>query len=174
MQSIKDKALDYRARRAKENFPRKTVNYSEAKRVGLLFKVSDEDRHDEVNYFVHKLEKEGKQVEALTYFTRDHDNPYDFKYGFFTDKDISVLGEIKSETVKHFIEKEFDFLFCISREKILAFDLILAKSRAKCRVGKYVEGTEHLYELMIQSKPEEGIAKFADDILDFIKHLKSN
>jgi len=175
MQQIKDKLLRYRTKKAvKLNTSRKALNYKDAKSVGILFKVAEEDKHDYINDFVHTLEKEGKRVEALTYFTRDHDNPYNFKYSFFTDKDVSVLGEIKSESVKSFISKRFDYLYCLTREDISVFDHILSKSQAKCRIGKYDEHKTHLYELMINVSEHTKLDKIIRDLHHYTKALVHN
>lgn len=176
MQQIKDKLLKFRTKRAikKGITSRKTLNYADAKTVGILFKVAEEDKHDYINDFVHTLEKEGKKVEALTYFTRDHDNPYDFKYSFFTDKDITVLGEIKSESVHNFMSKDFDYLYCITREDITVFDHILSKSQAKCRVGRFEEGKTHLYELMFDFKNDTKLDEMIKQIHHYSKAITHN
>lgn len=175
MQQIKDKLLKFRTKRAiKKATKRQTLNYKDAKTIGILFKVAEEDKHDYINTFVHTLKKEGKSVEALTYFNRDHDNPYNFKYSFFTDKDVSVLGEIKSESVKSFMQKDFDYLYCITREDITVFDHILSKSQAKCRVGRYEDGKTHLYEMMLNFKDDTKLDEIIQEIHHYTKAITHN
>ena len=175
MQPIKNKLLKFRTKRAvKKQATRQTVNYKDTKSIGILFKVSEEDKHDFINNFVHALEKDGKSVEALTYFTRDHDNPYDFKYAFFTDKDVSVMGEIKSQSVKSFMDKNFDYLYCITREDIAVFDHILSKSKAKCRIGKYEDGKTHLFEFMVNFNDETKLDEMIKEIHHFTKAIAHN
>ncbi|MFT5914258.1 MAG: hypothetical protein ACI81T_000745 [Bacteroidia bacterium] len=174
MDSIKQKLLKFRTKRSKNSTKHRTLNYADAKYVGVLFKITDEDKHDYINNFVHSLEKDGKRVEALTFFDRDHNNPYDFKYEFFTQKDISLLGEIKSESVHEFAKKEFDYLFCISRESMDVFDYILTNSRAKCRLGKHEEGKEKRYEIMLQHKEFDSIDKLIAHLMGFVKKIVNN
>lgn len=175
MQQLKEKLLRFRTKRAiKKAAARRTLNYKDAKSIGILFKVTEEDKHDYINTFVHTLTKEGKTVEALTYFTRDHDNPYNFKYSFFTDKDVTVLGEIKSESVKNFIQRDFDYLYCFTREDIPVFDHILSKSRAKCRVGTYGEEKTHLYEFMINVNEQTKLDQIIRELHHYTKAITHN
>ncbi len=173
LKPIKEFFLNLRISRANKGNKAKRIstNYSEVKSVGILFLIENDNHHEEMNKFVKGLMKEGKKVEAMTYFTREHDNPYNFSYNFFDEKDISLSGALKGEKVAAFMEKEFDYLFFISLKQTLAFDFILAGSKAKCRVGPYFEGKEDFYELMVNLNPGEGVDKLIDGMKHYTREI---
>lgn len=133
---------------------RKTVNYSQANKIGILFNIQADEAHTQLNQFVAKLQKDGKQVTALAFFEREASNPYNFSFDFFRQKDISTTGNIRSETVSHFIETAFDYLYCIQAEPFAPFDYILARSHAKCRISRFFEKQEVISDLSI-ALPED-------------------
>ena len=58
--------------------------------------------------------------------------PVDFEIG---EKDFDFWGNEKEESLKKISETSYDYLFCLNSSPILPFESILAKSKAKCRVG---------------------------------------
>ncbi|MBX2844303.1 MAG: hypothetical protein KTR26_21225 [Flammeovirgaceae bacterium] len=173
MNPIKEFFLNLQTSRAvkRNKAKRISTNYSEVKSVGILFLIENDSHHEAMNKFVKGLMKEGKKVEAMTYFTREHDNPYNFSYNFFDEKDISLTGGLKGEKVVAFMEKEFDYLFFVALKQTLAFDFILASSKAKCRVGPFFEGKEEFFELMVNLGSGEGVNKLIDGMKHYTKEI---
>jgi hypothetical protein len=129
---------------------RSNLSYKHAKTIGLLFTVEDKQKHFIVKEFIKKLEHDGKIIQVLEYLPDKHDN-YEFKFDFFSDKDISFWGNITSSSAIQFTDAPFDFLFYIDQ---LPNDLVLhllARSKAKCRVGPRFDDGEKYLELMIGS-----------------------
>src|SRR5690606_38211828 len=137
---IKAYFLALRNQRAAKNNPvkRYSVSYEKARAVGILFSDMADD-HQAINKFVKRLKDEGKRVKALTYFEQMHSNGYDFNFDYFTREQITTTGKITSDKVDQFIDSDFDHLFCITRDSFLPFDYILLKSKAKCRIGMYLD-----------------------------------
>lgn len=176
MNSIKKFFFDWRSTQLLRKFraPRQTLNYKEAKSVGILFITHNDNMHQAVNHFIKMLKQEGKKYTALTFFDRQSDNPYTFKYDFFTEKDIDFFGNIKSEPVTEFINTDFDYLYCLCTEPTDVFDPILASCKAKCRVGFFRENKVGLFEMMIQLKPEESVDKLIDQMVHYTKAIEHN
>jgi hypothetical protein len=129
---------------------RNNISYQQAKTVGLIFTVEDKQKHFIVKEFIKKLELDGKIIQVLEYLPAQHDN-YEFKFDFFTDKDLSFWGNITSAAAIQFTEAPFDFLFYVDLEPNDLVLNLLARSKAKCRVGRFSDsGTQYL-ELMIES-----------------------
>lgn len=162
------------SQKEKDEAERATSNYQEAKNIGILFKIEDDDKHDSLNNFVKKLQNEGKSLTLLTYFERLDNSPYNFKYDFFSKKDITTLGKIKSRAVQNFIEMPFDYLYCITVNHFLPFDGILMKSQAKCRIGRYFPEQEAFYELMLDLKEGEGVDQLIEQMLHYTQKLTKN
>ena len=156
MKKISDYLLQLRNKYGHKpsNVRRITVNYSQAKQIGILFHIQSEQAHDMLNQFVAKLKKDGKQITALAFFEREASNPYSFSFDFFRQKDISATGTIRSETVNQFIQTPFDYLYCIQSMPFPPFDYILTQSHAKCRIARIFEEQDVISDLSI-ALPEQ-------------------
>lgn len=156
---------------AEKTTPRKNVPYSQARQVGILFMNEREEDYAAINKFVQKLTREGKKITALTYFEHTQSNGYDFYFDSFTKEQISATGVITSDKVERFIESDFDYVFCINKHSFLPFDYILLRSKAKCRIGMYLEEKPECFELMIKPKPEDTLESLLDQLLKYLQAL---
>lgn len=174
MRFIKHKLLARRAKAiaARLQVPRHTINYKEAKKIGILFQTTKKHSSDWINKIKEGLRKEGKEVESLGFFQKVPEEITE--EDFFTSKDISLLGKIASDKVEAFIKKDFDYLYCISEEDTAVFDSILAESRAKCRVGRYSSKKDILYEMMIHLRPEDNYTTLIAEMLRYTKAIAYN
>lgn len=152
-----------------------TPNYSNAKKIGILFYIRNEQHSKTLNDFVKKLKDEGKNVRLLTFFDREGSSPYDFQFDFFNKKEVSSLGKIKSAKVDRFIQEEFDYLYCINTEHFPPFDTIMIQSKAKCRFGKYFKEPERqCFEMMILLNDYEQEDKLIEQMWHYSQEIKHN
>ena len=142
---IKTKALLKRNRQIRTNPP-----YKHARTIGIIFTVEDKQKHFYVKEFVRRLENDGKHIQVLEYLPEKRDN-YEFKFEFFTEKDFSFWGHLYSPNAIQFADAPFDFLFCLDAEPNPFVLHILARSRAKCRIGRHWEKHEQYLDFMIAS-----------------------
>jgi hypothetical protein len=133
---------------AKKNRSRCSVKYNDAKKIGILYSVTDLAKHELVKSFIKELEAAGKAVEVYTFLDKGKEN-FEFRYEFFEAADFGIFGKLASESLSKFIEKPFDFLFLIDLIPNIYMNYILARSKAKCRVGKYFPEQANYFELMI-------------------------
>ena len=134
----------------KLNALRATIPYSSAKKIGIVFTVEDELKHQQVKDFVSKLQHEGKQVEVLEFLPKKKDNP-EFRYDFFTIEDLNFWGKINSPNFEKFVKTNFDYLYNIDIQSNALILNLLANSKANCRIGKYEENLTSFFELMIET-----------------------
>jgi hypothetical protein len=118
--------------------------------VGLIFSVEDKQKHFIVKEFIKKLEQDGKIIQVLEYLPEKADN-FEFKFDFFTAKDFSFWGNMTSSPAIQFSEAPFDFLFYIDLNPNVLVLHLLARSKAKCRVGPYFDDGQLYLDLMIES-----------------------
>ena len=152
----------------KNKSQRANIPYSQAQTVGILFSVEDKLKHDQIKEFVHKLEHDGKKVQVLEFLPNKKDN-YEFMFDFFTMKDISFWGQIESEKTLKFSDTPFDYLFCLDTEQNPMLLYLLARSKSKCRVGKFKEDEKPFFEFMIDSNGNtkaliDGIYKYTTQL----------
>jgi hypothetical protein len=159
----------------RENLPtRATLNFGEVKSVGVFFVAHDDEKQKHIGNFIRTLQRDGKQVSCLTYFGKERDIAYAFDHDFFMEDEIDLRGGFLSNAVNNFINKPFDYLYCISTDQSEVQDLIMCLSRAKCRIGPYQPGREHLYELMLALKPGEDVDKLVEQALHYTRAIAYN
>lgn len=142
---FKTKSLLKKNKSLRSNLP-----YQQAKTVGVIFSVEDKQKHFVVKEFIKKLELDGKMVQVLEFLPAKHEN-YEFKFDFFTDKDLSFWGNITSSPALQFADAPFDFLYYIDLTPNLLVLHLLARSKAKCRVGKFFDEGQNYLDLMIET-----------------------
>ncbi len=150
---------------------RYTLNYEDARDIGVLFSHSNDENPKAINYFVKLLQKDKKNVKALAYFEEKHSNPYDFRFDFFTAKDIDSKGVIHSLQVEEFVQKEFDYLYCVNVVEFPPFHYIMKRSHAKFRIGKFYPEMLDSFELMIDIGDNKNAVDLILQMLHFTKTL---
>lgn len=146
-----------------------SVSYETSRQIGVLFSVEDKAKHDIVKEFIKKFEQDGKQVKVMEYLPPNKQN-FEFKFDFFTENDISVWGNITSAGALKFADTAFDYLFYLDTEPNPLMVHLLARSKAKCRVGRQWENGISYFEFMVQSGPK--IKELADTMHRYITQLK--
>lgn len=153
-----------------------TLNYKDARNIGIMFnlptlkdKSKNERNLESLKNFVKKLKDDGKKVQGLTFDNKN--SPYNFKHYYFASREITYLRSLRSESVKKFINNDFDYLFCIDIKPSYVFHNILAKSKAKCRIGKYDINKINYFELMIKIKDTDGIDVLIDQMNHYTQEL---
>jgi len=123
------------------------ISYKKSTSLGMIFTHDSIDKISRAEQLSKLFLKDGKHVKIMAFKPVGQVNhlPYDT----FTLKDITFWGEYNRSNVNNFIKQEFDFLFCIDDEPDLIIENIMALSKARCRVGKYSESNQDLFELMI-------------------------
>ena len=168
---ISNRLLQFSTRKAiqKNDALRVSIPYKQARSVGVLFSVEDKQKHDAVKAFIKQLETDGKAVKVLEYLPVAKEN-YEFLFDFFTIKDLSFWGNIKSTDAEKFINMPFDYLYCIDRAHNPLILHLLARSKARCRVGHFGENGHTYFELMIQQ--DGTIQSLIDSMYKYTKQLK--
>jgi hypothetical protein len=127
---------------------RTSTPYKKAESFGILFTVEDRKKHDEIKDLIHRLEHDGKKVQVMSFLPNKKEN-YEFMFDFFTIKEVSFWGQITSNHALKFADTPFDYLFCLDAEPNPMILHLLARSKAKCRVGKFQETATPFFEFMI-------------------------
>jgi hypothetical protein len=129
---------------------RTNLSYRKAQQVGIIFTVEDKIKHETVKEFIKKLEQDGKKVQVIEFLPAKKDN-YEFRFDFFTEKDLSFWGNITSTDAIKFANTPFDFLFYVDITPNPMILYLLALSKAKCRVGRSWDDGHSYFELMIET-----------------------
>jgi hypothetical protein len=148
---------------------RVSLPYKQALSIGVIFSVEDKSKHDEIKDFVKRLEQDGKQVVVMSFLPQNKDN-YEFMYDFFTEKDLTFWGTLTSTAALKFADMPFDLLYYIDTSPNPYILNLLARSKAKCRVGKFWESGTPYFEMMIENK--NGNHSLIDTMYKYTRGLK--
>jgi Family of unknown function (DUF6913) len=129
---------------------RTCLPYEKADQVGVIFTVEDMQKHTHVKEFIKQLEKDGKKVTVICFLPHDKQN-YEFLFDFFTVRDVSIWGNLGSTAAIKFANADFDYLFYLDTDPNPLILNLLARCKAKCRLGKFWEDGKPFFELMIES-----------------------
>ena len=151
------------------NASRANLPYKQAASIGVIFSVEDKAKHDDVKEFVRRLELDGKTVNVMSFLPKGKDN-YGFLFDFFTEKDLNFWGSITSETALRFADTTFDFLYYLDVDPNPIVLNVIARSKAKCRVGKFFEEGKPFFELMLEVT--NGTRDLIDTIYKYTSNLK--
>jgi hypothetical protein len=147
--------------------------YEKAVHFGLVFTMGDKNKHEDVKFLVKSLEKDGKKVNALAYLPKNTEN-HEFMFNFFTIKDLGFWGTLESDSISQFISQKYDYLILLDLDIHPLTENILTRTKSHFRVGRYVEGKEYLFDLMLHSEPNDGQKKYFEQILHYIKLLNND
>jgi uncharacterized protein YkuJ len=152
MTAMKLNFLKYRTNALLKNNKtlRANVPYKKAELIGIIFSVEDKVKHDNVKDLIKKFEQDGKKVTVIEFLPENKDN-YEFRFDFFTERDLSFWGKITSSGALKFADTPFDFLFYIDATPNPMILHLLALSKAKCRVGMSWDDGRSYFEFMIES-----------------------
>lgn len=168
---MKFKFLKYKTQSYLKN--NKTARYSEAYKkavsIGVIFTVEDRPKHDRIKNLIRKLEHDGKQVKALAYLPPNQEN-YEFLFDFFTYREISFWGNITAKSALVFADSPFDFLLYIDTTPNALILNVVAKSKARCRIGKFWKEGEPYFEMMIDNNGDE--KSLTEDLYRYITALR--
>jgi hypothetical protein len=128
---------------------RASIPYKQAQSMGIIFSVEDKQKHSDIKEFIRLLEQDGKKVHVLEYLPLKKEN-YEFMFDFFSVQDLNFWGNLKSDKAIQFSETPFDYLFCIDKESNPLVLNLLARSKARCRVGRFHETESPYFEMMIE------------------------
>ncbi|MEP2671677.1 MAG: hypothetical protein ABJH04_21915 [Cyclobacteriaceae bacterium] len=148
---------------------RSSIPYQQALTVGILFSVEDKQKHEAIKDFIKLLEQDGKKVSVLEFLPKQKDN-YEFKFDFFTIKDLSFWGKVNSPDADKFMEIPFDYLYCLDNASNPLIMHLLAKSKAKCRIGKFSREDQPFFELMIEQNGS--VKNLIESMYKYSKQLK--
>jgi len=149
---------------------RASIPYKQAHSIGILFSVEDKLKHDAVKEFIKQLQMDGKKVSVLEYLPKQKDN-YEFLFDFFTVKDLSFWGKVNSPDADKFMESPFDYLYCIDKETNPLIQHLLARCKARCRIGKFSKNDHPFFELMIEHK-NGSVKGLIESMYKYTKQLK--
>lgn len=174
LQQLKKKLFERKLRSALQTnrTDHKSVRFEQAKYIGLIFEGTNLDQREQVERFAARLKKSGKKVRMLAFMDNKVDNTgFIFKNFNRDDLDFS-LCPTKSEDVKVFLDTPLDILINLSQQSIDPLNYIMARAKARFRVGPYNE-TASWYELMIDLPANRKLADYIKQVEVYLNKMQT-
>lgn len=145
-------------------------DYHQAKRIGIVYSHGQSGQPRRVMDLVKKLVRDGKSVDLLAYIPKKLKKD-DYEWPSFSEGDLTSKGRWKNDQVLDFRSNDFDYLISTDLKINKFIRNILASSNAKCRVGRYFQGDEAYFELMINHS-DQGTHDFHHEIYHYLTQIK--
>jgi hypothetical protein len=150
------------------------VSYKEAKRILLFFTSEGNQKMALVTKLRNKFEEDGKKVDCIYLVLDQEDMPdvgLDEGMVRITSDEFSLFGKVENSVVNEMLNDNFDFLIHADLVSNIHTDIIISRSRAKCRIGNYTEGRNSQYDMMVGIPTGKGPNFLLDQIFHYIKRL---
>jgi hypothetical protein len=152
----------------------RSIHYVEAEDILLVFSLGGNESIGPVRKLQKLLENDDKNVSFVSLLMREEDAPdvhMDKGMPRLTREEVSLTGKILNENVARLLRKKFDFLVHVDLSTNEWASLIVANSRANCRIGRRFKGLEDLYEIMIDIGNSQDRNFFVDQLYHYLKAL---
>jgi len=155
----------------KQQIPHANVPFDEAQRIGIIFNATEVTNHIFITEYAAKLRRLNKNVKIMGYIEAERkDNFLSFPY--FSIKDLNWYLRPVSPSVLEFLQQPFDILINAYADDVMPLEYISAFSKARFRVGPYLEKKTFCSDFMIHYKGSVKLERLLNDIHEYLLRLK--
>lgn len=133
---------------------RSIMNIDSAHTIGILYCGDNSADVEQMKKYIHTLRDMGKEVKSLG-FINVKEVPSGLNgsamHQYYSQKELNWYGKPSSQFIHNFVKEEFDILFDFDLSSQLPILFLTSMSKAKCKVGKYLEKYVDLYDVMIEA-----------------------
>ena len=150
---------------------RKIVNLDDAKTLGIIYELKDEQTYNHINRFVKLLQDKQITVKAIGYFDGNIRPIYAIEklsLDYYDRKDLNWYAKPKGNYVSDFIKTDFDILIDLSLNELFQTKYIAGLSKAKFKVGKDGENNKAIFDLMIDINSKTTLDEFITLIIHYL------
>jgi hypothetical protein len=133
---------------------RTIINIDTARTIGIVYCGDNPVDVEFMKGYIHKLRDMGKEVKSLG-FIHIKELPAGLNgspmHQYFALKELNWYFRPFSQFIHSFVNEDFDLLLDFGIPTQLPIMFISSMSKAKCKVGMYVEKYENIYDVMIEA-----------------------
>jgi len=153
---------------------RTIMNIDSANSIGILYCGDSPDDVELIKNYVQTLRDVGKKVKSLG-FIHIKELPLGLNgsmmHQYFALKELNWYFKPSSQFIDNFVNEEFDLLLDFGVSKQLPITYITSMSKAKCKVGRYVEKYTDFYDIMIEADENAKLDYFIKTTHNYIAQL---
>jgi hypothetical protein len=140
-----------------------------ARTIALLFDATVEKNRREWLEFARRLEKEGKTVQLLGYFS-EKALPESAGFDVFSAKELNWKGLPKSEKALSFAQGKPDLLLCYNPDEQRPLAWVAATIQAGMKIGT-VTDTPNDFDLLLETPTAKGVRFFLDQLHLYLEKI---
>jgi effector-binding domain-containing protein len=150
------------------------MSLEDAKNIGIIFEASSKEEFELVKKYVLYLRELKKKVKVVGYFSAGETPAFTYsklEYDFFSKKDLSWYNGPNDKFVSNFMDEEYDILIDLNIHEHFALRYIAGISKARFKVGRYKEGDDSIYDLMIEGTEGKGLKFYLRQVDTYLQML---
>lgn len=149
---------------------RVTTNLSDARDVGIVFKISDGEINKQVYDFANRLKTPDRRVILLGYLDAKQ-TMLNYTFPYFNKSELNWYLEPVSRIALDFIERPFDIMISLCNQECLPIEYICALSHAKFRIGAYNPEKTYCYDMMLHVPASPGLDGFIKEVNYYLQRI---
>ncbi|MCU0318691.1 MAG: hypothetical protein MUE88_01230 [Flavobacteriales bacterium] len=148
-------------------------NIAAAKKVGILYIVEDEAAHNQVRNYVKRLKEELgiSNIMALGYSEQKvmpHYLHAKLNFNAISQKDLNWYRIPQGNTVENFMTEEYEVLIDLTLHDRLPIQYIMAKSRARFKVGRWSDDNKRILDMMIDMAGSNSLPQLIQQVHHYL------
>ena len=148
-------------------------NIAAARKVGIVYIVEDEAAHNQVRNYVKRLKEELgiSNVMALGYNegkALPHYLHAKLNFDAICQKDLTWYRIPHGNTVANFMAEEYEVLIDLSLHDRLPTRYIMARSRARFKVGRWSEDNKRILDMMIDMAGSNSLPQLIQQVHHYL------
>lgn len=153
-------------------------NLALARKVAIVYVVEDEATHNHVKNYVKRVKEELgiSNIMALGYSDQKvmpHYLHARLNFDAICQKDLNWYRIPQGNAVQNFMAEEFEVLIDLTLEDRLPVQYILAKSRARFKVGRWSESNKKILDMMIDMAGSRSLPQLIQQVHHYMLMVNS-
>ncbi|MBK7945479.1 MAG: hypothetical protein IPJ85_09300 [Flavobacteriales bacterium] len=149
-----------------------------ARKVAIVYVVEDEASHNHVRNYVKRLKEELglSNIMALGYSDQKvmpHYLHAKLNFEAICQKDLNWYRIPQGNTVQNFMAEEYEIIIDLTLEDRLPIQYILAKSRARFKVGRWSESNKKILDMMIDMAGSRSLPQLIQQVHHYLLMVNS-
>ncbi|MBK7382118.1 MAG: hypothetical protein IPP83_01915 [Flavobacteriales bacterium] len=148
-------------------------NLGMARKVAIVYVVEDEAAHNHVRNYVKRIKEELglSNIMALGYSDQKvmpHYLHAKLNFNAICQKDLNWYRIPQGNTVQNFMAEEFEIIIDLTMQDRLPIQYIMAKSRARFKVGRWSESNKKILDMMIDMAGSQSLPQLIQQIHHYL------
>lgn len=152
---------------------RKTAvfNIDSATTFGIIYNASTTESTSLVTTFANTIKQKNKKVVMLGYIN-DKKSESSELMKLFNKASLNWYKIPKNKEVDDFLAKDLDVLIAVHTKENLPLQYIAAHSKAKFRIGPFIEKSQMSYDWMIHCDADSNLENYLKQVTFYLENIK--